>query len=74
MPRPEMIAEILRLSAAERLALSAAIWDSFAKEPTSVPVPDWHREIVADRLSEDDTENGPVQTWPALRLQIERRG
>jgi putative addiction module component (TIGR02574 family) len=72
MPKSDIIADILRLPAAERLALSAAIWDSLAAEPEAVPVPDWHIEILAERLEEDDRDTGPSQSWPDLRRRIER--
>ncbi len=72
MPNLDIIADILRLPPAERLALSAAIWDSLASEPDAVPVPDWHREILAERLAEDDNGTGPAQSWPGLRRRIER--
>jgi putative addiction module component (TIGR02574 family) len=74
MPKSDIIADILRLPAAERLALSAAIWDSLATEPEAVPVPDWHLEILAERLDDDDRDTGAVQSWADLRRRIERGG
>ena len=71
MPKSDIIADILRLPATERLALSAAIWDSLATEPEAVPVPDWHLEILAERLDEDDRDTSPSQSWSDLRRRIE---
>jgi putative addiction module component (TIGR02574 family) len=68
------VADILRLSVAERLALSAAIWESLAEEPDTVPVPDWHLEILAERLAEDDKDGKPAQSWSDLRRKIEQGG
>ena len=74
MPGRDIIAEILRLSAAERLALSAAIWDSLAEKPEAVPVPDWQLELLAERLDEDERDTGPAQSWTDIRRQIEQEG
>jgi putative addiction module component (TIGR02574 family) len=67
MPDRDIIAEILRLPAAERLALSAAIWDSLTEKPDAVPVPDWQLELLAERLDEDERDSGPAQSWTAIR-------
>ncbi|MGO8952671.1 MAG: addiction module protein [Rhodomicrobium sp.] len=74
MPNLDIIADILRLPPAERLALAAAIWESLASEPDAVPVPDWHLEILAERLAEDGNDAGPSQSWPDLRRRIEQGG
>ena len=74
MPDRDIIAEILRLSAAERLALSAAIWDSLAEKPDAVPVPDWQLDLLAERLEEDERDTSPAQSWTEIRRQIEQEG
>ena len=66
--------DILRLPVAERLALSAAIWESLAESPGAVPVPNWQLEILAERLAEDDKDDSPCLSWPELRRQIEQGG
>ncbi|MGO9172580.1 MAG: addiction module protein [Rhodomicrobium sp.] len=68
MANIDNIVEILRLPVAERLALSAALWESLAGAPDAVPVPDWHLEILAERLAEDD---GPSHSWAEVRRQID---
>ena len=74
MPDRDIVAEILRLPAAERLALSAAIWDSLAEKPDAVPVPDWQLELLAERLEEDESDTGPALSWTELRRRIEQDG
>ena len=39
----DIIAAASSLSAAERLQLVEAIWDSLLESPDTIPVPDWHR-------------------------------
>lgn len=63
--------DILGLPVRERLALVSAIWDSLAAAPESVPVPDWHRGIVEERLAEDDAGLLPGETFAQLRRRLE---
>ena len=62
--------DILELSVAQRLEIAAAIWDSLAAAPGNVPVPDWHREIVEQRLEDDDAET-TGESWSDVRRRIE---
>ena len=39
------------LSPDEKLDYIQALWDHFSEHPEDVPVPDWHREVVAERLA-----------------------
>jgi putative addiction module component (TIGR02574 family) len=48
--------DILGLPVEDRLALASAIWDSLAAEPANLPVPNWHREIVEQRLADDEAD------------------
>jgi len=63
--------ELLELSVEKRLAIAAAIWDSLVSTPESVPVPDWHRDILQQRLGEDDRIGGGGEAWSDLRRRIE---
>ena len=52
MIRPSLLDEILHLPAAERLRLVEDVWDSLAASTADVPVPDWHRAELDDRLAD----------------------
>jgi putative addiction module component (TIGR02574 family) len=67
------LAEILELPAEERLALAEAIWDSLTKAPASIPTPAWHRDVIAERLAEDNNDKRQGETWEELRARIEKR-
>lgn len=73
MTQHPRLAEILELPPEERLALAAAIWDSLASTPELVPIPDWHRELVADRIDEDESDPASVESWDVVRQRIEAR-
>lgn len=63
------IGSILSLPAAERLEVASAIWDSLLRTPDAIPVPDWHMELIEQRLAEDDDVSG--ETWTELRKRLE---
>ncbi len=39
------------LSVDEQIAYVQSLWDHIAARPEDVPVPDWHREVLAERLA-----------------------
>ena len=45
------VAEILKLSAEERLRLVEIIWASLVADPSSVPLRDAHRAVIDERLA-----------------------
>lgn len=49
---PALLDEILHLPPAERLRLVEDIWDSLAASTAAVPVPDWHRAELDQRLAD----------------------
>ncbi len=52
MSRPALLDEILHLPPAERLRLVEDIWDSLVASTADVPVPEWHREELDQRLDD----------------------
>jgi len=54
MSNTALLDQILHLPVAERLRLVEDIWDSLAASTADVPVPDWHREELDDRLADPD--------------------
>jgi putative addiction module component (TIGR02574 family) len=63
--------EILQLPPAERLRLVEEIWESLAQSPDVVPVPDWHRELLDDRLA--DPAEQATRTWEQVQENARRR-
>ena len=62
--------ELLRLPPAVRIQLIEDAWESLAASPESVPVPDWHREVLDDRLA-DPTEIGTL-SWDEVKARARR--
>jgi putative addiction module component (TIGR02574 family) len=65
------LSELLALSADEKLALVEALWDSLAAEPDRVPIPEWHRDVIAERLAQDDSDPSVDEKWDDLRRRLE---
>ena len=70
LARSEIQREALSLPAQERIQLVVELWDSLA--PGEIPVPDWQRDLIRDRLAALDNvlpEERSVP-WDALRRRI----
>ena len=51
-----------RLSVRERLDLIEQIWDSLPKAVAPEEVPEWHKEVLAQRLAEAEANPGLSST------------
>jgi putative addiction module component (TIGR02574 family) len=58
------------LSSDEKLAYIQALWDHFAEHPEDVPTPDWHREVVAERLAAYRRGEMTSRAWSAVREEL----
>ena len=59
-----------QLSVEQQIEYVQALWDHIAARPEKVPVPDWHRQILDERLAayEHDPEDGV--TWEEFRTGL----
>ena len=51
------------LSVDEQIDYVQSLWDHIAARPEDVPVPVWHREILAERLAAHRANNDPGAEW-----------
>ena len=56
------------LSKEEQVEYVQRLWDRIASEQDSVPVPDWHREVLRQRLETRVPENDP--SWEVIREDL----
>ena len=47
------------------------LWDRIAARPDQVPVPDWHRQVIRQRLAEQQTESAEARPWDEVRDEIQ---
>ena len=66
----EIRREALNLPARERIELATRLWDSL--EPGNMPVPDWQRELIRDRLAalEDIPPEERAVPWETVRRRL----
>ena len=62
--------QALALKPAQRIRLVQEIWDSIAEEPENVKIPDWHRELLDERLRAHERDPGGVITYAELKRRV----
>ena len=70
LAKSEIQREALNLPAQERIELVVERWDSLA--PGEIPVPDWQRDLIRDRLValEDLLREERSVPWEAVRKGV----
>lgn len=58
------------LSTDEQIDYVQSLWDHIAARPEDIPVPDWHREILAERLAAHRAEDGNGREWEAFEKDL----
>lgn len=58
------------LSVEERIDFVQSLWDRIAATPEQVPVPDWHRRIIRERLESYRANPDAGRLWADVRTEI----
>lgn len=58
------------LSVDEQIAYVESLWDRIAATPEQVPVPEWHREVLDERLKDDEANPEAGATWDVVRERL----
>ena len=61
------------LSVDQKIDYVQSLWERIAADPSKVPVPDWHREVVAERLEAYRELPEEGSSWDQVRENIERK-
>ena len=61
------------LSVEERIDFVQSLWDRIAATPEQVPIPDWHRRIILERLDSYRTNPTAGRPWADVRTEIEAK-
>ncbi len=56
----------------EKVRYVEALWDRIAAAPEDVPVPDWHRQLVSERLAEYRSNPSGGRPWREVRDELLR--
>ncbi|MDR4477995.1 MAG: addiction module protein [Nitrospira sp.] len=57
----------------ERIDFVQSLWDRIATTPEQVPVPEWHRRIIRERLEAYREHPVAGRSWTEVRSDIERK-
>ena len=58
------------LSPEEKLDYIHALWARFTSDTEDVPVPDWHLEVIAERVAAAARGDGSARPWDAVRTDL----
>jgi putative addiction module component (TIGR02574 family) len=58
------------LSVEEQLDYVQSLWDHIAANPEQVPLPDWHKEIIAERLTAYWNNPDERKSWEDVEADL----
>lgn len=58
------------LSVEEKIDYLQSLWDRIAASPDAIPLPDWHREILDERLKELEANPDAGDSWDAVQERL----
>jgi putative addiction module component (TIGR02574 family) len=61
------------LSVDEKIDYLQSLWDRVADTPEAIHVPDWHREIIDERLKDLDTRPDAGDSWESVQERLRKR-
>ena len=63
-------AEIQSMSTTERLQAMELLWRSLSASEDKLPSPDWHGEVLSERLAKVEAGGGKFLTIPELKARL----
>lgn len=68
-----LLDEARKLTPEERAMLIERLWDTLPPETSAVPVPEWHRAGLDQRLAEHEADPGSVVPWEEAKVRLAAR-
>lgn len=65
--------ELLSLPTNEKLDLVYAIWHSIKDEVNDSEIPEWHKEILEERLKKIETGEMEFVSWEKVKEMLQER-
>lgn len=57
----------------EKLALLEALWIELSSEPDQIEVPQWHKDILDERMREAESGSVEIIDWEVAKQQIKEK-
>ena len=72
MPKPVAIPPpgFDELTVEEQIDYVQSLWDRIAATPDQVPVPEWHRVVLDERLKDDEANPDAGESWDVVRDRL----
>ena len=58
------------LSVEEKLHYLESLWDRITTDADTIPVPDWHRDILDERLKDLDATPDAGDSWDVVQERL----
>ena len=59
------------LSPDEKVEYIQDLWDRVVADPDQVPVPEWHRRVLAERLARFQANTDEGRSWTDAKTRLE---
>jgi putative addiction module component (TIGR02574 family) len=63
-------ADIRQMPLSEKLALFETLWSELSSEPAQIEIPQWHKDILDERLQAAERGETEVIDWEVAKTQI----
>lgn len=60
------------LSIEKKLEYVQSLWNRIAEDEAKVPVPNWHKNIIKERLRDLETQPEDVYEWEDVRAELQK--
>ena len=61
------------LSVDEKIDYLQSLWERIAASPETTPVPDWHREILDERMKDLEADPDVGDSWEIVQERLRTR-
>ena len=61
------------LSVDEKIDYLQSLWDRIAATPEMIPVPEWHREIIDERLQDLEANPNAGESWEVVQERLRKK-
>jgi putative addiction module component (TIGR02574 family) len=58
------------LTVEEQIDYVQSLWDHIAAHPEQVPVPDWHRQVLAERMASYEANPTEGKRWEEFEKEV----
>ena len=61
------------LSPDDQIDYVQSLWDRIVAKPDQVPIPDWHRQVIRQRMTDQEASPSEGQPWEEVQNEIRKK-